>query len=252
MPSVRAIWAFGETGFHSLAAARVKPQRYPREAIASGLRILGEGQLSLTKVLVVTDQEVDVRDFGALLRTFLERVDWRTDAIVLGEVAQDTLDYTGPKVNRGSKAILLALGEPRRALPERFEGPLPAGVATARVFAPGCLVVQGVAHADEPDQATRVAAHPAFSDWPLLVLVDDADEATRSTELFLWTTFTRMEPAADLHGRERVTSRFHTGLVGPAVVDARMKRGYPPVLEVDASTRALVDRRWDEYRVPLR
>jgi UbiD family decarboxylase len=249
MPSVKSIWAYGETGFHSLAAARVKPQRYAREALASGLRILGEGQLSLTKVLVVTDADVDLKVFRAVLRTLLERVDWRTDAIVLGETAMDTLDYAGPSVNRGSKAILLAVGAPRRALPERFEGSLPAGVAKVAAFAPGCLVVQGLPYADERDQATRVARHAAFSDWPLLVLVDDAGEASRSTELFLWTTFTRMEPAADLHGAERVTARFHTGLVGPAVIDARMKPGYPKVMEVDDETRDLVDRRWSEYGV---
>jgi len=61
-----------------------------------------------------------------------------------------------------------------------------------------------------------------------------------------------MEPAADLHGRERVTARFHTGLLAPVVVDARMKPGYPRVMEVDPETRALVDRRWDEYGIRLR
>jgi UbiD family decarboxylase len=251
MPSVRAIWAFGETGFHSLAAARVKPQRYPREAIASGLRILGEGQLSLTKVLVVTDRDVDVRDWRAVLKTLLERIDWRTDAIVLGEVAQDSLDYTGPKTERGSKAILLALGEARRTLPERFHGTLPPGVARAIPHAPGCLVLEGVPFREEPGQAARVAAHAGFSDWPLLVLVDDAEAAARTTDSFLWTTFTRMEPASDLHGKERVTSRFHTGLVAPVAIDARLKPHYTPVLVVDDATRDLVDRRWPEYGIRL-
>jgi 4-hydroxy-3-polyprenylbenzoate decarboxylase len=70
-------------------------------------------------------------------------------------------------------------------------------------------------------------------------------------DLFLWTTFTRMEPAGDLHGRERVTSRFHTGLVPPAAIDARRKPGYTKVLVVDDATRDLVDRRWKEYGIPL-
>jgi UbiD family decarboxylase len=253
MPAVREIWAFGETGFHSLAAARVKPQRYAREALAHGLRILGEGQLSLTKVLVVVDDErVSVRDVRALLPHVLARVDWRTDLVVLGETAQDTLDYTGPAVNRGSKAILLATGPARRSLPREFEGPLPAGIARAVPFCPGALVVQGVPFDRDRDQAARAAAHAAFADWPLLVLVDDVEEAASSPELFLWTTFTRMEPAADLHGRERATARFHTGLVPPVVVDARMKPGYPEVMAVDPPTKALVDRRWEEYAIPLR
>jgi 4-hydroxybenzoate decarboxylase subunit C len=246
MPSVKSIWAYGETGFHSLAAARVK-ERYPREALGTAMRILGEGQLSLTKVLAVTDTDVDLRDGKALLECVLERLDWRTDCVVLGETAQDTLDYTGPKVNRGSKAILLATGEPRRTLPTAFAGGLPAGVARAIPFCRGCLVLEGRPHAEEPGQAARVARHDAFADWPLLVLVDDAEDAARSTERFLWTTFTRMEPAADLHGREKTTARFHTGLVAPVVIDARMKAGYPKVMVVDPDTKALVDRRWPQY-----
>ena len=246
MPSVRSIWAFGETGFHSLAAAQVK-ERYPREALGTAMRILGEGQLSLTKVLIVTDADLPLRDGKAVLEGALERLDWRTDCVVLGETAQDTLDYTGPRVNRGSKAILLATGEPRRALPSAFRGGLPAGCERAVPFCRGCLVVQGRPFAEDPDAADRAARHAAFSDWPLVVLVDDAEDAARSTERFLWTTFTRMEPAADLHAKEKTTARFHTGLVPPVVIDARMKPGYPRVMVVDSDTKSLVDRRWPSY-----
>jgi UbiD family decarboxylase len=248
MPSVRALRSYGETGFHSLAAARVA-DRYPREAVSSGLRILGEGQLSLTKVLLLTDVDVDLRDFRAVLKTLLERIEWPRDLIVLSAVAQDTLDYTGPKVNEGSKAILLALGDPRRTLPERFEGPAPTGARRVEVFAPGCLVVQGEAYEDRKDLAATLTRDDALTPWPLTVLVDDAEEATRSTELFLWTTFTRMEPAADLHGRSSSVERFRVALEGPVVIDARMKPWYPPVLEVDEPTRDLVDRRWPEYGI---
>ncbi|MBI5155249.1 UbiD family decarboxylase, partial [Candidatus Poribacteria bacterium] len=62
MPSVRSLWSYGETGFHSLAAAVVR-DRYAREAMMSAFRILGEGQLSLTKFLLATDKELDLRDF---------------------------------------------------------------------------------------------------------------------------------------------------------------------------------------------
>ncbi|NNK14994.1 MAG: UbiD family decarboxylase, partial [Desulfofustis sp.] len=65
MKGVRELKTFGETGFHCLAAARVA-DRYPREAFAAGLRILGEGQLSLTKFLIITDGTPDITDFKAL------------------------------------------------------------------------------------------------------------------------------------------------------------------------------------------
>jgi UbiD family decarboxylase len=251
MPSVRRLKTYGETGFHSLAAAVVN-DRYPREAIVSGFRILGEGQLSLQKFVLLTDRDVDLEDFPAVLETLLARVDWARDLIVVSETSQDTLDYTGPRVNRGSKGMILGLGEPIRELPSEWDqdAPLPEGVTAARPFHRGCLVIQGRGYEDESGQAERVAAFEGFRAWPLLVLVDDLEEATASTELFLWTAFTRMEPAADIHGRERRVARFHVGLEPPVVWDCRMKPWYPEVMEVDDATRELVDRRWGEYGIP--
>src|SRR5882757_8152001 len=72
MPAVRQLWSYGETGYHALAGAVVR-QRYAREAMASAFRILGEGQLSLTKFLLVTDQPVDLKDFRATLEHILSR-----------------------------------------------------------------------------------------------------------------------------------------------------------------------------------
>jgi 3-polyprenyl-4-hydroxybenzoate decarboxylase len=111
-------------------------------------------------------------------------------------------------------------------------------------------VLEGPPFAGAEGAADAAAAWPGLAPWPLVVLVDDAAEATRSTELFLWTTFTRMEPAADMHGR-RSTGRFHTGIEGPLVIDSRMKPTYPEVLAVDAATRDLVDRRWGDYGIRL-
>jgi 3-polyprenyl-4-hydroxybenzoate decarboxylase len=250
MPAVRRLWSYGETGFHCLAAAVVR-ERYHREAVASGFRILGEGQLSLQKFVMLTDQDVDLTDFRALLETVLARIDWTRDLIVVSQTSQDSLDYTGPSAHHGSKGMLLGLGPAIRPLPERWiDGtPLPDGVERARAFCRGCLVVEGAPYAKEKDQAERIAKWEPFREWPLVVLVDDLGEATASTELFLWTTFTRMEPAGDIHGREQKVARFHVGLEPPVVWDCRMKPWYPPVLEVDPATRELVDRRWAQYGI---
>ena len=119
MPSVVDLWSYGETGYHSLAAAVVK-ERYGREAMVSAFRILGEGQLSLTKFLLVTDRPVDLRDFPATLEHVLARTHPETDLYVVSNLSMDTLDYTGPAVNQGSKGVWLGLGEPVRDLPREF------------------------------------------------------------------------------------------------------------------------------------
>ncbi|MEN8140831.1 MAG: UbiD family decarboxylase [Thermodesulfobacteriota bacterium] len=250
MSGVRQLKTYGEAGFHCLAAARVT-DRYPREAFASGLRIMGEGQLSLTKFLLLTDGGVDIEDFGALWTHILERVDWSTDLFVFANVSQDTLDYTGPSVNNGSKAMLMGLGrEPRNILPREFSGDLPQGCIKCHPFLPGTLVVQGSSYDDDKELAQRLAHHDGVAQWPAIILVDDLAGATANMQEFVWSFFTRFEPAADIYGRGQQVSRFHVGLTPPIVFDCRMKPWYPHVLEVDEDTRRLVDSKIDKILPP--
>ncbi|HET8647628.1 MAG TPA: UbiD family decarboxylase, partial [Vicinamibacteria bacterium] len=227
MPAVRDLWAYGETGYHSLAGAVVR-QRYPREALASAFRILGEGQLSLTKFLLLTDQAVDLRDFPATLAHVLSRTRPETDLYVFSNTSMDTLDYTGPRVNEGSKGVWLGLGDPVRELPREFRPPQPPppGVTAVHVFCPGCLVVGAPPRAQDESAAARLAAHPAFAGWPLVVVSDEPARAARSSMNFLWTTFTRFEPAADIHAADIRLARHHVRYSAPIVIDARLKPGF--------------------------
>ena len=248
MPGVLDLWSYGETGYHSLAAAVVR-ERYAREAMSSAFRILGEGQLSLTKFLLVTDSTVDLRDFRATLEHVLARTRPETDLFVFANLSMDTLDYTGPEVNRGSKGVWLGLGEPVRELPREFRPAVepPADARAVRAFCAGCLVVGGPRYADDPGAAARFASHPAFAGWPLVVVTDEPERAARSPINFLWTTFTRFEPAADLHAAATKVARNHLVRTPPIAIDARLKPGFPAELFCDDATAALVDRRWREY-----
>ena len=247
MPAVEQLWSYGETGYHSLATAVVK-QRYKREAMASAFRILGEGQLSLTKFLFVTDRHVDVRNFRATLEHILSRTHPETDLYVFSNLSMDTLDYTGPAVNEGSKGVWLGLGDPVRELPRNFNvAVVPQGVTDVRVFCGGCLVVGAPSYAAEAGAAERFAKDPAFAGWPLVVITDEPARAARSDMNFLWTTFTRFEPAADIHAAGRRIVRNQIAYEGPIVIDARLKPGFPTELVARADTAALVSARWKEY-----
>jgi 3-polyprenyl-4-hydroxybenzoate decarboxylase len=245
MPAVRDLWSYGETGFHSLAAAVVR-ERYPREALVAGFRILGEGQLALTKFLMLTDSLIDLHNFRGLLEHVLARVRWDRDFFIFANTSMDTLDYTSGKVNEGSKAILMGLGEAVRELPREVHGELPRGVARAEVFCGGCLVVQGQPYLDEVDQAGRLAGETAFAEWPLVLLHDDARVAQSSTDL-LWSTWTRFEPAADVYAAETGVVRHHLAYKSPIVIDARKKPTLPDELIVRDDIAKLVDQRWREY-----
>lgn len=246
MPAVEQLWSYGETGYHSLGAAVVK-QRYAREAMASAFRILGEGQLSLTKFLFVTDRGVDLRNFRQTLEHVLARTHTETDLYVFSNLSMDTLDYTGPAVNQGSKGVWLGLGDAVRELPRAFSATVPAGITDVRVFCGGCLVVGGPSYEAERGAPARIASHPAFAEWPLVVLTDDAARASRSDINFLWTTFTRFEPGADIHAADRRIVRNHIAYRAPIVIDARVKPTYPKELFCDDATASLVTRRWTEY-----
>ncbi len=248
MPAVVDLWSYGETGYHSLAGAIVK-QRYRREAMASAFRILGEGQLSLQKFLLVTDQPVDLRDFRATLEHVLARTNPESDLYVFSNLSMDTLDYSGPSVNEGSKGVWLGLGDPVRDLPRQFQPPVPppSDVTDVRVFCGGCLVVTGPTFDTDRDAPTRIAAHPAFAGWPLVILSDEAERATRSAMNFLWTTFTRFEPAADIHAASTRVVRNHIAYSGPVCIDARMKPWYPKEVTCRPEVASTVTRRWRDY-----
>jgi UbiD family decarboxylase len=248
MPGVVQLWSYGETGYHSLAAAVVR-ERYKREAMAQAFRILGEGQLSLTKFLLVTDRPLELRDFRATLEHVLARTRPETDLYVFSNLSMDTLDYTGPAVNEGSKGVWLGLGDAVRELPREFRPvvPPPPEVTEVRVFCGGCLVVGGPTAQDDRGAAARLAAHPAFQGWPLVVLSDEPRRAAASVINFLWTTFTRFEPAADIHAAATRVVRHHVVHEPPVLIDARRKPSFPKELACDPDTAGLVTRRWREY-----
>jgi 3-polyprenyl-4-hydroxybenzoate decarboxylase len=244
MNGVVDVWAYDEAGVHPLAAAIVR-ERYRKEAFMAALRILGEGQLSLTKFLIVTDARLPLKDFRPLLVHVLERADFATDLHILSHVSQDTLDYTTRTINEGSKAILLGLGDERFTLAENAAADL-ADPAFSRqlVFAPGVLVVQGPAWREGDDAVTRLLREPAARPFRWVILVDDAAGCARDVPSFLWTVFTRFEPAADIYGAESRVSRNHVGYSPPLVFDCRIKPWLPPVLEPDPETVRRVDHLW--------
>ncbi|NBD26208.1 UbiD family decarboxylase [Paenibacillus glycinis] len=246
MPGVKDLWTYAETGFHALAAAVVR-ESYSREALGTAFRILGEGQLTLTKYLMITDQPVDLADFPQLMETVLARFRPETDLFVFDKTSHDTLDYTGGKLNHGSKAVMLGVGDAIRELPSSYdEGPIDE-IADARVYCRGCLVVSGATYEQEPELATRLLSRlrERGTAWPLVILADDASIADAQTP-FLWTVFTRFNPADDIYAATKL-NRHHVGYELPLVIDARMKPGYPDELIPRQDIVELVDRRWHSY-----
>jgi 3-polyprenyl-4-hydroxybenzoate decarboxylase len=110
-------------------------------------------------------------------------------------------------------------------------------------------VVEAGDHESSPDLGPRLAASGTFDDWQVVVIHDDVDVA-KSSDKFLWATWTRFNPATDIYARETVVKNNHIGYAAPMVIDARMKSHYPAVVEPRGDIVKMVDRRWNEYFPP--
>jgi 3-polyprenyl-4-hydroxybenzoate decarboxylase len=211
----------------------------------AGLRILGEGQLSLTKFLMLTDAPLPLKQFRPLLAHLLERADFACDLYVFSNVSQDTLDYTSGRMNEGSKAILIGLGERRFTLQPTPKAALSNPIFRKQlIFAPGVLVVEGPPWREQDAAAQQLLQEQAVQPFRIVCLVDHAAECVRSDESFLWTVFTRFEPAADIYSAQSRLERFHVQLSAPIVIDCRLKPWYPPPVEPLPETIARVDALW--------
>jgi 4-hydroxy-3-polyprenylbenzoate decarboxylase len=115
---------------------------------------------------------------------------------------------------------------------------------------PGILAIQAPAFSkgkwEEQEPAVqRFAAqvrpdHPLNS-FPLVVLVDDSDFTARQLNNFVWVTFTRSNPAADVHGVGAFSRQKHWGCEGALVIDARIKPHHAPPLEEDPAVTRRVE-----------
>jgi 4-hydroxy-3-polyprenylbenzoate decarboxylase len=259
IPGVHAVHAVDAAGVHPLllaiASERYVPDaavRRPQEILTTANALLGQGQLSLAKYLLIVAREdkpaLDIHDIPAFLRHLLERVDWRTDLHFQTQTTIDTLDYSGHGLNQGSKVVIAAAGPPRRKLSAELASGLrfADGFHSPRIALPGIVVVQGPSY---PQGGRDIAAFcRSFSagdsaeEFPLVIIVDDSDFTARSLRNFLWVTFTRSNPAADIEGVGAHFEQKHWGCTGPLVIDARIKPHHAPPLVDDSEIERRVDR----------
>jgi 4-hydroxy-3-polyprenylbenzoate decarboxylase len=264
-PEVRDVWAYYEAGFHNLLVASVEG-RYTREPVRTALGLLGEGQLGLSKVLVMVDESVNARSFRAVLRAIREHFDPREHFHLISRAPLDTLDFTSFKMHHGSRIILDATGsraqysggrpttvsnEPDTELGPAFTRDakdLAPHVQGWRVWEDTLLVVQadGVRMDIGREVLEPLVASPATARLKMIAVVspdvnldDDVDT--------IWGIFTRFDPARDLVFRRtslQGVQPVHEGVLG---IDATWKPGYPDAVRANDEVARHVDARWSQY-----
>ncbi|MBW4054893.1 MAG: UbiD family decarboxylase [Proteobacteria bacterium] len=259
---VKEVHAVDAAGVHPLllaiAAERYVPYaavRQPQELLTVANAILGQGQLSLAKYLLIAANEdapeLHTHDIAAFLRHILERADWRTNLHFQTATTVDTLDYSGSGLNEGSKVVIAVAGPVRQKLateqPAGLE--LPAGFGPAALCLPGILAIQGPPSAQGRGEGDPLLDNfcrfydkrNAFDGFPLIVICDDSRFTAATLNNFLWVTFTRSNPAVDIYGIRQETRGRHWGCSGALVIDARIKPFHAPPLVDDPAVERKID-----------
>ena len=260
LPGVKAIHAVDAAGVHPLLLAigseRYVPygERRPQELLTIANALLGFGQCSLAKYLLIIagedDPQMDIHDIEGFFRHLLERVDWTRDLHFQTRTTMDTLDYSGTGLNSGSKVVVAAAGDKKRELahelPSRLEPP--DGYTDTKLATAGVLVVQGPGFSEYGQAAKELETFAKHLDKssdlesiPLIVLADDADFAAASLRNFLWVTFTRSNPSHDIHGVGNFIEHKHWGCRKSLIIDARLKPHHAPPLIEDPAVSKRVD-----------
>lgn len=269
-PGVKEVHAVDAAGVHPLLLAlgserytAYEAARKPRELLTLAMHLLGSTQTSLAKFVLLAAEEdapgLHCRDVEGFLRHMLERTDFSRDLHFLTWSGCDTLDYSGYALHEGSRLVWTAAGEKRRELAHevRYLPPLPGGFGQARVVMPGILAITAPPHTERPGNgcfngrlqqdenmellAQTLGQWPQREQFPLVIAVDDADFCAATLSNFLWTVFTRADPARDSYGFNAYVMAKHWVCESPLILDARLKYFQAPPLKDDPGAASRVE-----------
>lgn len=257
IPGIHEINAVDAAGVHPLLLA-VGSERYtpyqdtkqPQELLTIANHILGKGQLSLAKYLFISNKadapDLSCNNIKEYFTHLLERVDWRRDIHFQTKTTIDTLDYSGTGVNQGSKVVIAAVGDKKRELLDSGNN------ESLNMLFPGVIAMYAQAFTtyENAEKEIEILSSSLSSEnldgIMLIVLTDDASFIEASLNNFLWTTFTRSNPANDIYGVDSFTEHKHWGCNGPLIIDARKKPHHAPALIKDTKVEKRVDKLFEE------
>lgn len=246
-PEIRDMWAYYEAGFHHLLVVAVE-SRFTREHLKTALGLLGQGQLALTKALVLVDPDVDVKSPSEVLQAIRRNFEPREDFLLIARAPADTLDFTPREWHRGSKMVIDATGDSppagrAAALPADLRAVAPEATSW-RLVGQALLAVRVSRNARAAVEA--LVASPLLQQVKIVAVVSEDVDIDDAVEL-LWGIFTRFDPAQDVVFTEmRMDGALpvYSGVMG---IDASFKEGYPAPLEMTPEIVEKVEARWDEY-----
>ena len=236
-PELEDLWAYYEAGFHNLLTVKVK-QRYGKESIKTAFSILGEGQLSLSKCIILINQDIDIKNINLVLQNIQSYLNTVSDVIIIPKTSQDTLDFTGPKINYGSKMILDATKKENIILQnstifqnENFFSDIIRSIHTSviitRIIVNTLLVVQlqKLNTSQESLHILNQILRLSQIKYLKLIALVSEDVDINNMMSVIWGIFTRFDCQKDI-----ILPRIKTMPIG---IDATWKNHYPNPIEMD-------------------
>lgn len=246
---VHDVWAYYEAGFHNLLVVSVE-ERYHKEAMKAALGLLGTGQLSLTKCLILVSETVDPRNWTAVLGAIRENFDPHFDFVLIPKVPLDTLDFTSFRMELGSKMILDATRKqrphrrPKRPVDVRRIRNMDRRIVDATSME-GTMVLVKVRSGGR-EVVSKLVRRKELEGVKIIAAVSE-DVDLNDQENALWGVFTRFDCERDVQFSSQSLIGISPIYKGTLGIDATWKKGYPAPLRMDRRTKTLVDERWNEY-----
>lgn len=246
-PEIKDIWAYPEAGFHNLQVIAVD-ERYGREGLKSAFFLMGTGQASLAKFVVLVDRSVNVRAFDHVVAALGQNFDPAEDFFLISPTSTDTLDFACSGFEKGSKALFFAARKKPHAKlvsPGRQEiiGGFPAVV--------DCAIISDTLLVFKTDQNPGMVISSLLSAKELrsikFVAAVSEDIDLNDTMSIVWGLFTRFDPGKDVTAEHLEVKGIKLRLSGRLGIDATLKGEYPRPLEMTPEIKAKVDKRWREY-----
>lgn len=264
IPGLKEINAVDAAGVHPLLLA-VGSERYtpflindsPAELLTQANHILGTGQLSLAKYLIISgdpEKEINCHNIKNFFKHVFERIDLSRDLHFYTKTSIDTLDYSGNDLNQGSKLVMAAYGKQKRELSLI----IPDELNTCEFISKPALMMDGVIAimlTPFTNYSNAKLEIKKLSDWiekrkekfngiVQIIIYDDFVFKPASDNLndYVWITYTRSNPSYDIYGVGEKTENKHWSCEGPMIIDARKKPHHAPELKLSAQTEKSIER----------
>jgi 4-hydroxy-3-polyprenylbenzoate decarboxylase len=244
------MWAYYEAGFHNLLVVAVD-QRYAKEAMKTALGLLGTGQLSLSKCIILVSEGVNVRNFDEVMKNVRDNFDPHDDFVMIPRVPLDTLDFTSYTMNLGSKMVIDATrkgGVSKQESGVRVETEriqhlrrIDPRIIDINLVHDILLLVRVSSHGREIVE--KLIRHTEVAGLKIVTAVSK-DVNIRDRENYIWGIFTRFDCARDIVFTEQKLigiSPVYKGIMG---IDATWKDGYPNPLVMTDDVMKRVDEMW--------